>query len=177
MREIKFRAWHRGQNRIYEMITVNFDSRSDQVKLKEDSKLGYFLANMRQLELMQYTGLNDKNGVEIYEGDIVEVLEQWINKGDESDIVEQTPYNLQVTFINYEWELINFGKNENGIVMPQQPIIKLPDYREGYSWGNGLEIWGHNNFEYKQRFSEFEVIGNIYGNPELLEAIAKEKGL
>ena len=65
MREIKFKAWDK-VNR--EMIPWN--------RLLN----GYNLRNvfmrpeMCGLILMQYTGLKDKNGVEIYEGDIVETV-------------------------------------------------------------------------------------------------------
>ncbi len=69
MREIKYQAWHRGHKKIYQMLSLSFDSRLDQVKLVADNPGGYILANMRQLDLREYTGLQDKNGKEIYESD------------------------------------------------------------------------------------------------------------
>jgi hypothetical protein len=59
-RPIKFRAWDRENKK---MITV-FDS---EIKIHWTGEL---MAN-KNLELMQFTGLLDKNGKEIYEGDIL----------------------------------------------------------------------------------------------------------
>ena len=69
MREIKFRAWHRGQEKLYDMVTLSFDIPSGQVKLKAENPQGFILANMRQLEIQQFTGCKDKNGVDGYAGD------------------------------------------------------------------------------------------------------------
>ena len=60
MREIKFRAYHKtGKEMIYKR-PLN--------KVGQDSQFG------DDVILMQYTGLKDKNGKEIYEGDIVKQL-------------------------------------------------------------------------------------------------------
>jgi uncharacterized phage protein (TIGR01671 family) len=67
MREIKFRAWDKEQKRIF--MVYGFDK--DHVY--EDSLDDYTESvHPRNLcELMQYTGLKDENGKEIYEGDII----------------------------------------------------------------------------------------------------------
>lgn len=66
MREIEFRAWH---NSSKEMVYFK-DSKIDQYKALHLWDL--INGNHPDGSLMQYTGLKDKNGKKIFEGDIVE---------------------------------------------------------------------------------------------------------
>jgi len=68
MREIKFRVWN-----IDEYISLNKAIHDDIVVIQQPSSSNNSLIeiNWEGVELEQFTGMHDKNGVPIYEGDIV----------------------------------------------------------------------------------------------------------
>ena len=117
MREIKFRAWDDFKKK---MITEDVSS---YCSFKDNGVVNCFNPLGNNI-IMQYTGLKDKNGKEIYEGDIV-------NGG----IYDGSYCYGKIVFKNACFYAESIGR-----------------FNEGIS-----EHWQH-----------FEVIGNIYENPDLL---------
>lgn len=71
MRNIKFRAWHKDIKEMFEVGQITLEKGIWDYQPKNRKHIGISIPYQPSFILMQYTGLHDKNGKEIYEGDIV----------------------------------------------------------------------------------------------------------
>lgn len=71
MREIKFRAWNKKLKKMFKIGQITIEKGSWNYEPEGREYIGMSLPYQPSFILMQYTGLKDKNGKEIYEGDIV----------------------------------------------------------------------------------------------------------
>lgn len=125
MREVKFRAWEKHLKEIIPVHDIDFEKKM----INTSSAWRFF----DEIELMQYTGLKDKNDKEIYEDDIL-----------------FDPVTNQKYIVAYDDAYaMFFMKNVSD-------DVALPDYDFGeFDIDEGRDLY---------------IIGNIYENPELLEA-------
>lgn len=126
----RYRAFYKANQKMYEVLTLDIIDEKVLIENNDNPKSplrGY--VKITETELMQSTGLKDKNGVEIFEGDIVENTTQRVYLGHRFEVSWNGGYAC--------FQLLNGGKSSN------VPLI--------------------------QDFMSYEVVGNIYENPELLE--------
>lgn len=132
MREIKFRCWDTENKEMLDIQELDYrDSYNGQPMIRTTMYSDYY--DTEDMILMQYTGLKDKNGKEIYEGDII-YCKKYIGGNWIEDCIEKG--------------YVNFNNGEFGLYRKQEYYQSLYKFKE---------------YDY-----EFEVIGNMYDNPELL---------
>ena len=150
MRELKFRAWHGGEKAMYqfqpsgdhagqfEWLEVPRDEDSNRrpsIRHYKDWSCSVFDSDFH---IMQYTGLKDKNGTPIFEGDILATS----NDGtDGADV---------------------WSKEDYGYAVVREDTDNLFDGVRCKNWYPNED----NTEVYNTRY--VEVIGNVYENPDLL---------
>lgn len=115
MREIKFRAWDRGRQIMTDVTYINFEANVVAYEYRDWST--YVSSN--EVELMQYTGLDDVNGIEIYEGDILKAVP--VRKGLRMLVgaIEVEPQLLSVAGQTYDTELYDYEVIGNEFQNPE----------------------------------------------------------
>lgn len=104
MREIKFRVWSKDENKMY----INVPSQIMEFKgntFKPHSFWGNDDIETHAIP-MQFTGLLDKNSVEIYEGDIVMIVHNYVDSC--SLEVMQKHYKTEVKYNKFYFSLSNY---------------------------------------------------------------------
>jgi uncharacterized phage protein (TIGR01671 family) len=123
MRTIKFRAWNKEDVKMYSPCSMVSNFNPENCSYDSETKTCIY---------MQFTGLFDKNGKEIYEGDIVVAPNYYYQPDD--------------------------GSNPN--------VLSKVEYKNGGF--RTPDISFTEVLDEKECEEVYEVIGNIYQNPELL---------
>ena len=131
----KFRAWDKILKKMNDVTAIDFSTKPFRVFYSAYGEDNYF---NQDAILMQSTGLKDKNGVEIYEGDI---LLSAASENQEDWKKWQVHYADGRFLVDYKQTPKDKRKRKN---------LEIEDLCEDNVWLYGLE-----------------VIGNIYETPEL----------
>ena len=107
MREIKFRAWHKPTQLMDDVALIDFYNDKIGTLYADPFVQGESMKkySFNEIVLMQSTGLKDKNGVEIFEGDIVENTTQRVYLGHRFEVSWNGGYAC--------FQLLNGGKSSN----------------------------------------------------------------
>lgn len=138
MREIKFRAWDAKEEKMWWPDAIAADGRN----IALINVFGVQTSDTQEDVLMQYTGLKDKNGKEIYEGDIIQavypnVLEPLMRKRGE---------RYEIVYRVGAFKAFDLA-TKNGVIE---------------------DSFLHDKSFGRAHLEGYEVIGNIYENKELL---------
>ena len=128
MKEFKMKPWLKKENKMVNIIGIDFSY--EYIKYTEDNNLfneNYKTAEFKDIELLQFTGLKDNGGQELYEADVIK-----FNDG-----------------IDDIYGLISYDDEDGTYRVSYENITEHLSDREG----------------------DFEIVGNIFENPDLHEQL------
>ena len=128
MKEFKMKAWLKKKKKMVAIIGIDFNY--EYIRYTEDDNLfnsDYKTAEFKDIELLQFSGVKDKAGQELYEADVIK-----FNDG-----------------IDDIYGLISYDDEDGAYRVSYENITEHLLVREG----------------------DFEIVGNIFENPDLHEQL------
>ena len=128
MKEFKMKAWLKKEKKMVAIIGIDFSY--EYIRYTEDDNLfnsDYKVAEFKDIELLQFSGVKDNGGQELYEADVIK-----FNDG-----------------IDDIYGLISYDDEDGTYRVSYENITEHLSDREG----------------------DFEIVGNIFENPDLHEQL------
>lgn len=110
-RELKFRSWNIPNKYMYYDIQNGVTAQNEQGQMIIGLSFGK-LCNDSGSIVMQYTGMHDKNGKEIYEGDILEFKKLGWSKLDFTCEIFYGKVGFQLRHEHSDWAIYTLGESE-----------------------------------------------------------------
>lgn len=156
MNNLKFRACIKSINKVVDVLKIDFKNKTLLLDIDSDEiipKPYYWwyetTLSFEDVELMQSTGLKDKNGKEIFIGDIVKFPDEYGFYDFGDGLTSVDGFNIASVVKRGNCITLDNFVSENGATERE-----LENYECTF---DDLD------------FKNFEIIGNIYENRELLE--------
>lgn len=142
--KFRYRVFDNDDKKMHDVIFLNYENNSVEWYNDKNKKRAAFI---EEVPTVQCTGLKDKNGKLIYEGDILDLY-----------VSSKKLYRYEVKF-----EIGSF------MLVSQDEIFDFKNVWNDYVYPLSQLYYEYQNEE--NYIDECEIIGNVYENPELLEEV------
>lgn len=149
MRAIEFRAWDKLNEQMGPLRQIAFHTKEAYYGIERHGNIDHTHqpVSFINIDVMQFTGLKDKNGVKIFEGDIVS-----------NEVYKKIPIS-HIGVLKWFPRAGSFCIDYN----ESCKIFSIYNYKEGHEDETTDLLFLENE--------NLEVIGNIHENPELIKPI------
>lgn len=142
--KFRYRVFDNDDKKMHDVIFLNYENNSVEWYNDKNKKRAAFID---EVPTVQCTGLKDKNGKLIYEGDILDLY-----VSSKKLYRYEVKYEIGSFMLESQDEIFDFKNVWNDYVYPLSQLYYEYQNEENY-------------------IDECEIIGNVYENPELLEEV------